>query len=108
MQMVAYLDGSKMRIPWATALVFVVSVSAIVVLIVSGHIAADLVPVLVAIVPGLLSTSWLTERVVKQTSNGYTKVALKQAITELAEDPGHPEVAIIKNPDPDPTPKAKI
>ena len=75
-----------MKIPWATATVFVTSVAAIVILIVTGHISSELVPVLVAILPSVLGTSWLTERVAKQTSNGHMKSSVKEGLTELAQE----------------------
>jgi len=75
-----------MKVPWTTAIVFSTSVVAIVVLIVTGHISTELVPVLVGILPSLVGTSWLTERVAKQTSNGHVKSSVKEALTEVAKD----------------------
>lgn len=72
------------QIPWTTVVVFAVSLAAIIVLVVTGHGNNELVGVLGALLPGLLSTSYFAEKAVKQTSNGHVKTAVKTAITELA------------------------
>lgn len=71
-------------IPWTTVVVFAVSLAAIITLVVTGHGNSELVGVLGALLPGLLSTSYFAEKTVKQTSNGHVKDSVKAAITELS------------------------
>lgn len=69
--------------PWTTVAVFVTSIAAIVVLIVSGHGNDQLVYTLTALLPTLTSASYYAERNNKQLSNGHMKDAVKQGITEM-------------------------
>lgn len=80
------------QVPWTTVVVFAVSLAAIVTLILTGHGNSELVGVLGALLPGLLSTSYFAEKAVKQTSNGHVKSSVKQAITEMqAVAPPNPQ-----------------
>lgn len=69
--------------PWTTVAVFFISVTAIVVLVVTGHGSAELVTTLSVLLPGVLSTTFFAERNNKQLNNGHMKNSVKQAITEL-------------------------